>query len=96
VRIAYQLPLGASHEQQNAARPFLGRDTLNVARCLQSVWWWRGDITAVSSRPNRLSYHVPMYPAVCRPGVEPLAGFTKQNVRKCRPGFAKRGNGNFK
>ena len=37
-----------------------------------------------------------MCSAVCRPGVEPLAGFTKQNVRKCRPGFAKRGNGNFK
>jgi hypothetical protein len=34
--------------------------------------------------------------AVCRPGVEPLAGFTKQNARKCRPGFAKKGNGNFK
>ena len=34
--------------------------------------------------------------AVCRPGVEPLAGFTKQNVRKCQPGFAKRGNGNYK
>ena len=34
--------------------------------------------------------------AVCRPGVEPLAGFTKQNVRKCQPGSAKRGNGNYK
>jgi hypothetical protein len=33
---------------------------------------------------------------VCKPGVEPLAGFHKQDVRSCRPGHAKHGVGNFK
>jgi hypothetical protein len=34
--------------------------------------------------------------AVCNPGVEPVRGSTKQDVRSCCPGHAKHGPGNFK